>query len=210
MTGWVVKLGGSLANSDELPRWLDVIATQGAGRVVLVPGGGPWADGVRQAQKREGFDDALAHRKALRAMESFGRTLCATRSGLTETGNAQAIRKALENGKVAVWMPNDMVLADASIPQTWDVTSDSLAAWLAGKLGADLLVLVKSVSVADPQMSVVEMTARGWVDAGFEAFWARGPIQHRVLGPGDHQRLARMLAESAANTPMDGVAGSGG
>jgi hypothetical protein len=36
------------------------------------------------------------------------------------------------------------VLADDTIPQNWQVTSDSLSAWLANKIGAEQLVLVKS------------------------------------------------------------------
>ena len=31
----------------------------------------------------------------------------------------------------------------AALPETWELTSDSLAAWLAGALGAGRLVLVK-------------------------------------------------------------------
>ena len=113
---WVVKLGGSLANSEELPRWLDIIATAGAGKVVLVPGGGPWADEVREAQKREGFDDRVAHRKALRAMEQYGKVLAGMRANLVPAAGIAEIHKALRNGKVAVWMPHDMVVADPSIP----------------------------------------------------------------------------------------------
>jgi aspartokinase-like uncharacterized kinase len=210
MNPWVVKLGGSLAHSAELPQWLDVIATGGAGKVVLVPGGGPWADDVRKAQKREGFDDHIAHRKALRAMEHYGRVLCAARSGLVEAENTRAIQKVLQDAKVAVWMPYEMVVADESIPQTWDVTSDSLSAWLARELGATLLVLVKSVSVADSGMPAAEMTKRNWVDARFDEFCANGDFQYCVLGHGDHRRLARMLAGSVADTPIEETVGSGG
>jgi len=177
---------------------------------VLVPGGGPWADEVREAQKREGFDDRIAHRKALRAMEQYGRMLCATRSGLVEAENTHTIHEVLQDGKVAVWMPYGMVVADASIPQTWDITSDSLTAWLTRELEAELLVLVKSVSVADSGMPAAAMTKRGWVDARFDEFCANGDFQYRVLGHGDHRRLARMLARSVADTPIDETVGSGG
>ncbi len=40
------------------------------------------------------------------------------------------IQEALRNGQIAVWMPYEMVVADPSIPESWEVTSDSLAAWL--------------------------------------------------------------------------------
>lgn len=190
----VVKLGGSLADSNELQTWLDVISTRGAGKVVLVPGGGPWADEVRAAQKREGFDDRVAHRKALDAMATFGRVLCEARSELVAASSEETIRRVLAAGKVAVWLPAEMVLAEVSIPQTWDVTSDSLAAWLATRLDARLLVLLKSVTVAEPAMSAIEMQRNQWVDPCFDDFCSRGRFQYRVLGARGQYLLSAMLA----------------
>ena len=64
----VIKLGGSHAFAPQLKDWIGAVAAQ-AGRIVLVPGGGPFADAVRDAQARMGFDDGAAHRMALLAME---------------------------------------------------------------------------------------------------------------------------------------------
>ena len=202
---WVVKLGGSLANSEELPRWLEVIATAGAGKVVPVPGGGPWADEVREAQKREGFDDRVAHRKALRAMEQYGQVLAASRPGFIAAANIAAIREALARSQVPVWMPYDMVVADPSIPETWDVTSDSLSAWLAGKMNASTLLLVKSFAINEPQPDIEEMVRRGWVDARFAQFAASRRFQVRVLGKGDREAARQMLMSGA----FAGVANAG-
>lgn len=194
MTLCVVKLGGSLADADELPAWLEAIAKAGAGKVVLVPGGGPWADAVRAAQKREGFDDRVAHRKALGAMETFGKILCEARSELVAASSEEKIRQVLAARKIAVWLPAEMVLADASIPQSWDVTSDSLAAWLATRLDARLLVLLKSMTVAEPALSAIEMQEKNWVDPCFDDFCSRGRFQYRVLGARGQPLLSAMLA----------------
>ena len=195
---WVVKLGGSLANSEELPRWLEVIATAGAGKVVLVPGGGPWANEVREAQKREGFDDRVAHRKALRAMEQYGRVLAAKRSGLVAAESMVAIREVLRSGQVPVWMPYEMVIADRSIPESWDVTSDSLAAWLAGKLNASTLLLVKSFAITEPQSSIEEMVRRGWLDPSFPLFTSGAHLQIRLLGKSEHERFLSLCSSGKA------------
>jgi aspartokinase-like uncharacterized kinase len=194
---WVVKLGGSLANSEELPRWLEVIATVGAGKVVLVPGGGPWADEVRAAQKREGFGNRVAHRQALRAMEQYGWILAATRPGFVPVDSIAAIQEVLKKGQVPVWMPYEMVAADPLIPETWDVTSDSLAAWLAGKLNAMVLLLVKSFAIGEPQPTIEDMVRRGWVDPAFPQFTSSARIQVRVLGLGDHKIAGELLASGA-------------
>ena len=195
---WVVKVGGSLANSPELPRWLDVIATAGAGKVVLVPGGGSWADEVRAAQKREGFDDHVAHQKALRAMEQYGKVLAGMRANLIPAASIADIHEALRNGQIAVWMPYKMIVADPSIPESWDVTSDSLAAWLAKQLNASVLLLVKSVKFDGPQPEIEELLRRGWVDAAFARFTSGKKIRIVLLGHGD-QKIAEQIL-TAANT----------
>ena len=70
----VVKLGGSLAFSQHLRAWISALAAC-PGRAVIVPGGGPFADAVRSAQTRMGYDDHAAHHMALLAMEQYGRAL---------------------------------------------------------------------------------------------------------------------------------------
>lgn len=190
---WVVKLGGSLANSEELSQWLDVIATAGAGKIVLVPGGGPWADEVRAAQTREGFDDSVAHRKALRAMEQYAKVFAGMRANLVPAASIAEIHKVLRNGQIAVWMPYEMVVADPSIPESWDVTSDSLAAWLAKQLNAAALLLVKSLKIDGPQPGIEDLMRRGWVDSAFAKFTSGMHLQISLLGQGDQEAAERML-----------------
>lgn len=189
----VVKLGGSLAASPELPRWVDMIAAAGAGKVVLVPGGGPWADAVRAAQAREGFDDCTAHRRALLAMEQYGRVLVEMNARLVAAQNESTIRKALSQASVPVWMPCEMAVAEASIPESWDVTSDSLAAWLAALLGASRLLLVKSLPSIARQPAAEEMAALGWVDAAFPRY-ACASFEVHLLGASDLRLAGRLLA----------------
>ncbi|HEV8646815.1 MAG TPA: aspartate kinase [Burkholderiales bacterium] len=194
---WVVKLGGSLANSEELPRWLEVIATAGAGKVVLVPGGGPWADEVREAQRREGFDDRVAHRRALRAMEQYGRVLAAMRPEFVAVDSIAAICEVLKKNQVPIWMPYEIVVADSSIPESWDVTSDSLAARLARKLNASVLLLVKSFAITEPQPCIEELVRRGWVDSCFLQFTCGARFRIRALGRGDQETARQMLVAGA-------------
>jgi aspartokinase-like uncharacterized kinase len=144
---WVVKLGGSLAGSGLLRPWLAALA--GRTDLVLVPGGGPFADAVRAAQPRLGFDDATAHHLALLAMEQYGRALCALQPGLAPAANPEEILNRLGSGLTPVWVPAAMVLADPGLRLGWDLTSDSLAAWLCGRLGAKALLLVKSCALND-------------------------------------------------------------
>src|SRR2546423_12784218 len=108
----VVKLGGSYVGSAELNGWLDALAAC-AGHVVLVPGGGPFADTVRAAQRSMGFDDRAAHHMALIAMEQYGCALASLGRRLAHAASMAAIRRALGARKVPVWSPTRMALAAA-------------------------------------------------------------------------------------------------
>jgi 5-(aminomethyl)-3-furanmethanol phosphate kinase len=193
----VVKLGGSLAFSDALKPWLDALH-ECAGHVVVVPGGGPFADAVRAAQPKMGFDDRAAHHMALIAMEQYGRALVGLGTGLTLAGSIAAIGRAVRDGHVPVWAPARMALCAKDVPSSWDMTSDSLAAWLAGKIGARLVLLVKQV--AGP-FSAHDLVVRGIVDPLFARFLAAAEAEARVAGPHDHAAVARAIrAGEAAGT----------
>jgi aspartokinase-like uncharacterized kinase len=136
-----------LLGSPELAHWLDVIVKFGDGKVVIVPGGGLFADSVREAQKISNASDAVAHELALRAMDQFGILLAGMNPELATASSELEIAERGWQHRGIVWLPSQMVLADDSIPKNWQVTSDSLSAWLANKLGAEQLILVKSKSL---------------------------------------------------------------
>ncbi|MEJ2406280.1 MAG: amino acid kinase [Candidatus Thiodiazotropha sp.] len=168
---WVVKLGGSLFHSKHLRDWLKVLADSGP--LVVVPGGGPFADQVRQAQQQLQFDDSTAHLMALLAMEQFGHLLCGLQPGLTAATNQTEIDEVLAQGDTPVWMPTRMVMADPAIQHSWDVTSDSLAAWLARQLCAKNLLLVKSLTLGREGMTLEALRQRDVVDSRFGDYLKR-------------------------------------
>jgi aspartokinase-like uncharacterized kinase len=196
---WVVKLGGSLACAPQLKPWLTALSLRGD--LVLVPGGGPFADQVRAAQRQWGFDDAAAHHMALLGMEQYGRMLCALEAGLRPAASPSEIGQYAAQGKTPVWMPVPMVVDEPEIGHNWDVTSDSLAAWLCGRLEAAGLVLIKSVPPAGLVGGIEALTARGILDAAFPRYaeWVKGPV--RLLSREDPAGLDRTLG--AAGTPYD-------
>ncbi len=167
---WVVKLGGSLAGYACLQQWLDVLACHGSGNLVLVPGGGRFAEQVREAQRRWRFSDAIAHRMALLAMEQFGWMLLGLRADLVPAASEADLHAALNRAQVPVWLPTEMVLAAGDVPQDWSISADSLAAWLAGRLEADDLVLVKAATVDVGTVSCEALQAQGIVDPALSEF----------------------------------------
>jgi dihydroneopterin aldolase len=126
-------------------------------------------------------------------MEQYGLMLCGLRSGLVPTGSIASIRSALQAEEIPVWMPSTMVSSDLSIAQSWAVTSDSLAAWLAARLDATDLAMIKSMPVAKPLPSPEQMSARGWMDQAFAQFLSEARFELHVFGPGESPELKRLL-----------------
>jgi dihydroneopterin aldolase len=199
----VVKLGGSHVGSRCLAEWLDVLSGC-AGRAILVPGGGPFADAVRAAQAKMGFDDRAAHHMALLAMEQFGCALASLRPGLCAVGSLAAIRKTLRAGEVPIWSPAAMALRAADVPASWEVTSDSLAAWLAGRLGAKRLLLVKHGDFSGHTVQASDLAARGIVDPAFPRFLAASGAQASIV-PSEAYALAptTLGAGTMPGVPID-------
>ena len=190
---WVVKLGGSLQRGGNLRSWVETISEAGRGCCAIVPGGGMFADAVRMAQSKWRFPDSAAHRMAVAAMEQSAIMLCAMSPQLQPAWTAEEMCELLAGGRVPVWMPGSMVLGDEAIPQTWDVTSDSLALRLAAGLQAEALLLVKYQGVADGECEIGTLVKRGLLDTWFmeAAPGYRGRIYW--LGREESERLGLAL-----------------
>lgn len=146
---WVIKIGGSLLGSPELKRWLDIVVKFSDGKIIIVPGGGVFADAVREAHRLSNISDAVAHKLALMAMDQFGLVMAGMNSELVTASSELEIAERGWQHRGIIWLPSQMVLADELVQKNWQVTSDSLSAWLANKVGAEQLLIVKSKSLAD-------------------------------------------------------------
>jgi aspartokinase-like uncharacterized kinase len=191
---WVVKLGGSLLNSPELKRWLQLFAQYGDGQIVIVPGGGIFADAVREAQQRSRCSNAAAHRMAVMAMDQYG-VLLADLNPMLVTANSEL--EIAERGwqhRAIVWLPSAMVLTDDTIPMSWQMTSDSLAAWLAIKLNASHLVLVKSQRPPGLMTSAAILSQQGVVDECLGDYIAEQSFETWVVGKQDFTAFEQGLS----------------
>jgi 5-(aminomethyl)-3-furanmethanol phosphate kinase len=188
----VVKFGGSFAGSSLLRDWIKAFA-ECSGRIVLVPGGGPFADVVRSTQSEIGFDDRAAHHMALLAMEQYGRALLSLDRRLAAADSADGIQRELTAGRVPVWMPSRMTIDAADLAPSWDVTSDSLAAWLTGKIGASRLFLIKRVGLPAARVRCDDLAAKGIVDRDFVRHFRSGSFAAFLFGPTDSKALVAAI-----------------
>jgi aspartokinase-like uncharacterized kinase len=149
----IVKVGGGLAH---LPGALAATgrALAAAARrrpLVVVPGGGTFADAVREFDRLIGLSPSAAHWMAILAMDQYAYAIADQTPGADVVRDQDGMRQAHADARIPVLAPSRWMLAADVLPHSWDATSDSVAAFVAGALDATLLVLIKPVhgSAAD-------------------------------------------------------------
>lgn len=177
----IVKLGGSLSRADTLIKCLNSVEQNFQGRaVVIVPGGGAFADQVRLAQHHWQFDDKTAHNMAILAMQQMALLIKGLKDDFFIARSVTDIRKQLHRQKIVIWSPDIVELDNADIEASWDITSDSLAAWLAKALSATELILVKSATI-DANLSLEQLAKQNVIDKGFCDFVRQATFKIQVV-----------------------------
>lgn len=165
----IIKFGGSLINSNFLLHWLTAIKQfSSTNKTIVVPGGGVFANKVREVQKQFKFDELIAHRMAIFAMCQYGNML----SGLNpEIKKTETINKEVIDNIDAplIWIPLELIEEPSEIPNNWDFSSDSIALWLATQLKADNLIFIKSAELAE-EKKISQLIASGKLDRGMYKF----------------------------------------
>lgn len=124
----VLKIGGSL-----IAVAIDLIAhlIEAQADILIVPGGGPFAQTVRRYGGR--VDETTAHWMAILATNQYGLYLASSGAALVEDP------MAIEKG-VRILLPFKMLYEHDPLPHSWNATSDSIAGWIAHKINTDLVI----------------------------------------------------------------------
>jgi len=162
----VIKIGGSLIKSArELVRVLHRYALDEEERILVVPGGGVFADTVRTASDTYGISDEAAHWMAVLAMDQYGHYLAdGTEASLVTDIGEESIRAG-----VSVLLVYDLLKRSDGgegsregngIEHTWNATSDTIAGWVASELDAAFIKATDVDGVLRGGALVSEITAR--------------------------------------------------
>jgi 5-(aminomethyl)-3-furanmethanol phosphate kinase len=156
MVDAVVKLGGGLLlHRTYLDRVFDAIAAAArTHRLLVVPGGGPFADAVRDVDRRLRLSDDAAHWMAILAMDQMAHFVASRLTASALVTTPKDIAAALDRTQIPVLAPSRWLQNADPLPHSWDVTSDSIAAWVAGALVAAKVVLIKPPGVRCDQSAV--------------------------------------------------------
>jgi 5-(aminomethyl)-3-furanmethanol phosphate kinase len=202
----VVKVGGGLARGagdDALRALCTTLGELGERhRLLVVPGGAWFADAVREADRRFALPATTSHHMAVLGMEQFGWLLSDLIPGAVRSAELRADAR-----RTAVLLPAALRLD--GLPAAWQVTSDSIAAWVAARAGAGRLVLVKEVdglyaawpAHGDPiaRMTPAELgaLAPAGVDEHLPTVLQDASFETWVISGRDPERLVELIERGA-------------
>jgi aspartokinase-like uncharacterized kinase len=145
----VLKLGGSLLASGGVASLLGPLAELARTKhIVVVPGGGPFADAVRRACTLHDPGPSASHWMAILGMDQHAQLLSGLLPEARLATGPDEVGAATAQGRLAVLAPFRWLRREDPLPHGWHVTSDSIAAWVAARLAARRLVLLKSLEGA--------------------------------------------------------------
>ena len=140
----VIKVGGSLYRLADLPARLHAwLEQQQPATNLLVAGGGRLVDEIREVQQLWGYSDEAAHELALRCMDLNARQLAAALPQL-QLQRQWHPEVEIVPEQSAVLECGEWAARHGTFERSWRTTSDSIAAEIAGCVGAQELVLLKS------------------------------------------------------------------
>ena len=139
----VVKIGGGLLRAEGLDGLrrgcAEAVALARRRPVLVVPGGGPFADAVRAVDAQVGLGDKVAHVLALRAMDQLGVLLAPMLPG------AELLDHLVAPASLGLLLAAPALAGRPEIPESWEVTSDSLAVLAAAAIGAEEAIVLKPI-----------------------------------------------------------------
>jgi 5-(aminomethyl)-3-furanmethanol phosphate kinase len=204
----VLKVGGSLSRGTGLATLCREIGRLAIRyRLLIVPGGGIFADQVREIYRRYSLNETASHRMALLAMDQYGYLLNQLIPGSVLINDLASEQRTTECGRTEVILPSAPVNREDALPHSWGVTSDSIAAWIARRVQCGRLILLKDVdgllaAMEDTPRLIPELTVQqlaghdGGVDEYLSHFLATSNLDTWVINGLKPERLSELLDTS--------------
>ncbi|WP_406671190.1 amino acid kinase [Methanolobus sp. ZRKC4] len=153
----VVKLGGSIMKySHSIIDSLKHLERSNGNdhSILIVPGGGVFADSIRTISEKYEIGDDAAHWMAILAMEQYAYYIV-DKTGVNSVENINEVPSG-----VSVLLPYRMLRETDKLPHSWDVTSDTIAAWIARETGSRFIKVTDVDGVIADDIIQKWMTAR--------------------------------------------------
>ena len=176
---WIVKIGGSWLKNPELPDLINLLKNFSSQKIILVVGGGVFADCVREAYRTIKMSECTGHLLAMKATELFAYYLKSINPEIYLTKNIEHF----VNDKINLWLPSDRMYKEECFEKSWESTSDSIATWLYTNTEADGLIFVKSINFAKKRsLKLIDLQKKKIIDLNIKNYLYKKK-NLKIVGP---------------------------
>jgi len=112
-------------------------------KIIIIPGGGSYANFIRSIDRKLVLGDDLAHWMAIFSMDYNGEELNKLFPDLECINDIKKIQRA--SNIFCIFLPYNYLKKKDELPHSWDITSDSIAIYIANKLQLNECYLIKDV-----------------------------------------------------------------
>lgn len=133
-------------------------------KIILIPGGGSYANFIRNLHDKLEFDEELAHWMAILSMNYNGKELNEKFPEIIAIDNISKLKKL--NKTFSIFLPFKYLKKNNQLPHNWDVTSDSIVLFLAKELELNKCFLIKDVDGVfnDKNQLIKEITTHKFLE----------------------------------------------
>ncbi len=194
----MIKVGGSLCEPQLLSHLAAVIRElAGTCSLTIIPGGGPFADLVRDWDRRLHLSDSASHWMAVAAMNQYGLLLESQGMGIAVDDPAMLFSAGTG---ARILLPYRLLTDTDPLPHSWSVTSDSIAAYLASFLEVDRLILLKPTDDVPASPCPARLAVEsGIVDGYFDRYLSKN-IECWIVNGKEPQRLFELQNSGCPGT----------
>jgi aspartokinase-like uncharacterized kinase len=176
---WIVKIGGSWLKNPKLPSLLSFLQKFANQKIVLVVGGGVFAETVRDVYKSNKMTEVTGHVLAMKATEIFAYYLKSINPDILITYKITNFIKESLN----LWLPTEKLSFEKKFEKNWESTSDSIATWLYSNTNSKGVVFIKSLSFAnEEQQKLRDLQKKNIMDLNVKKYVKRKK-NLKIVGP---------------------------
>ena len=195
MNAVVVKVGGSLATYPEKLKTLCAKLSDLSKNhnLIIMPGGGEFSDVARSLDEKFSLSCQVSHRMAILGMDQYGLLLSDLTPQSVTVSKLLETKHVLKLGRLPIFLPSDLFFKEDPLENSWDVTSDSIACYIAARLKVPKLLLITDVDgvyTSNPKTTT-------------EAKLIKSLSVNELLAINKRTSVDRVLPKLLLNTPID-------
>ena len=174
---WIIKIGGSWIKNANLIKLIKLLVNLDNQKFIIVPGGGIFADSVREASKLNFLSEDQSHFLALKSTEIFGYMIKSLENRIHITEKINSFKEK------NLWLPSKILKNERNFKKNWESTSDSVATWLYSNISSKGLIFIKSISLGIKNVYKIEaLQKKNILDSNMHLFLKKKK-NLKIIGP---------------------------